>query len=375
MGYDGVMKQICILVALLSLALALFNNGNAAGNQQDPVITDIEEIISQGESASLTTFQRVKDKIEENPKRILPLLLSKANTPGLREADLAIYIWAIGLTRSPKAIDDVIKLSSGKQSEILRGNTYKALASIGGVKAGEYLFNRLKGTSDQRMRYYLLDCLAQIQYGQAIPETVEILEKDPEKYYWQTIFVFGKYGDLAIPFLLEKIGDKDQNTRTNSIMVLGKWLVPAESLEPLKNQFWKEHDPEIRRLILSSIETVNSNLQDVQNFFEEVMHKDQEVNVVRFAEETVSNFDKVKNIIETYKSQKIQDRAAFASEYNKILRSFGKEGDYHVLGAGSIKEDEQRLKRLKEIILQRNSDECFYDYQKVNRIIILNRLI
>ena len=369
------MKQIGVLVALLSLALALFNNANAAGNQQDSVITDIEEIISQGESASLATFQRVKEKIEENPGRVLPLLISKANTPGLPETGLAIYIWAIGLTKSPKAIDDVIKLSSGKHSEILIGNTYKALASIGGEKAGEYLFNRLKETSGQRMRYYLLDCLAQIQYGQAIPETVEILEKDPERYYWQTIFVFGKYGDLAIPFLLEKIGDKDQNTRTNAIMVLGKWLIPTESLEPLKNQFWKEDVPEIRRLILSSIETVDSNLQDVRNFFEEVMHKGQEENVVRFAEETVNNFGKLTSIIETFKSQKIQDRAVFEAEYSEILHSFGKEGDYRLLGAGSVKGDEQKLKRLRERILQRNSDECFYDYQKVNRIIILNRLI
>ena len=158
-------------------------------------------------------------------------------------------------------------------------------------------------------------------------------------------------------------------------MVLGKWLIPTESLEPLKNQFWKEDVPEIRRLILSSIETVDSNLQDVRNFFEEVMHKGQEENVVRFAEETVNNFGKLTSIIETFKSQKIQDRAVFEAEYSEILHSFGKEGDYRLLGAGSVKGDEQKLKRLRERILQRNSDECFYDYQKVNRIIILNRLI
>jgi len=369
------MKPIRILLILFFLAPAFSHSGDAAENQPDPVITDIEEIIAQGESASLQTFERVKNRIQENPEGILPHLLSRANTPRLPEAELAIYIWAIGITKSSEAIDDIIRLSSGKQSEDLIGNTYKALASIGGEKAGEYLYHRLQETSEPRMRYYLLDCLAQIQYRRAIPETTEILGKDPKRYYWQAVFIFGKYGDLAIPFLLKNIGDEDQNTRTNAIMVLGPWLLASESLESLKSQFWKEDNPDIRRLILHAIEAVDADLQDMQSFFEEVMQREPDGNVVRPAREAVRRLEEVQGIIERFRSQKIPNRTAFEAEYGKILDSFGKEGNYHVLGAASTKEDEQRLKKLKQIILQRNSDECFYDYQRVNRIIILNRLI
>ena len=38
-------------------------------------------------------------------------------------------------------------------------------------------------------------------------------------------------------------------------------------------------------------------------------------------------------------------------------------------------QDEPQLKALRERILQRDSDEAFYDYQKVNSIIMRNRLM
>ena len=347
----------------------------AYGNQQDPVIEDIEDIISQGESASFTKFETVKNKIEENPEKILPQLLSKASNPNLPEPNLAIYLWAIGLTKSPKAVDDIIKLSSGRESKLLAGNAYKALASIGGEKAGEYLFKQLDKTSDQMMRYNLLDLLAQMQYKPALPQTIEILRQDPSQYYWQTIFVFGKYGDIAVPFLLEKLGDKDQNIRTNSIIAIGQWLVPGESLIPLKNQFWKESSPQIRGLILSSLEKINTNLTDIQEFSKKVIEKETDENVASFAKETINNASKMANLVEAFRTEKKQDSAAFETEYHKIRNSLGKEGDYEQLSSTSSKSDEAKLKKLRETILRRNSDECFYDYQKINNIIILNRLI
>ena len=44
------------------------------------------------------------------------------------------------------------------------------------------------------------------------------------------------------------------------------------------------------------------------------------------------------------------------------------------LAASSAAEDEPKLKTLRERILQRNSDEAFIDYQRVNDAIIRNRL-
>jgi HEAT repeat protein len=367
------MKALCSWAAVIIFILSTF--GNAVGDQQNSIIKDIEEIISQGESASFKKLEVVKDKIEENPEKILPLLLKKANTSNLPEKDLAIYIWAIGLTKSPKAIDDIIKLSSGKQSEILVVNAYKALAAIGGEKSVEYLFKKLRETSDPMMRFNLLDLLAQLQYKPALPDSIEILKLDPNQYYWRSIFVFGKYGDLAIPFLLQKVNDPNNNIRSNSIMVLGQWLMAQEAILAMKNQFWKESDPEIRRLILSSLERINSSLEDIKAFSQEVLNKERDDKVAQFAKETVNNYEQMSDYMKSFKSKKKNDRALFESEYKKIYSSFGKEGNYDDLGSTSTKADEEKLKRLKEIILQRNSDECFYDYQKVNNIIMLNRLI
>lgn len=67
--------------------------------------------------------------------------------------------------------------------------------------------------------------------------------------------------------------------------------------------------------------------------------------------------------------------ASFKLEYAAIFKAAGVKGDYEKLGACSTVQDEPRLKALRERILQRNSDEAFYDYQKVNEIIMLNRMI
>ncbi len=49
--------------------------------------------------------------------------------------------------------------------------------------------------------------------------------------------------------------------------------------------------------------------------------------------------------------------------------------DIDILRNTSTIKDESRLKRLRERILQRGSDEAFSDHQMVNRIISMNRLL
>ena len=268
-------------------------SSNSLANQQHSVMKDLDDIISQGGSASNEEYEKIKTKIEKEPDTILPQLLSKATNPQLQESKLAIYIWAIGLTKSPKAVDEIIKLSSGKKSELVIGNSYKALASIGNEKAAEHLLKQLDQTTDQMMRYNIMDLLAQIKYSPALPKTIEILRQDPKQLYWQTIFVFGKYGDSAISFLLKKIGDKELNIRTNAIMALGQWLIPTESLKPFKTQFWQENSPQIRGLILSSLAKINTNILDVKSFAQEVIEKETNENVKRFAQETIDNSEKI----------------------------------------------------------------------------------
>jgi len=66
-------------------------------------------------------------------------------------------------------------------------------------------------------------------------------------------------------------------------------------------------------------------------------------------------------------------KSEFDREYSRLYKSAGHEGDYDVLATSSSLEDEPRLKKLRECILLRDSDESFYDYKKVNNIIVFNR--
>jgi hypothetical protein len=251
----------------------------------------------------------------------------------------------------------------------LRINTFNALAAIGGEKAGQFLLNELEKTSGQGERLEILNLLGQIEYEAALPKTIEILRKDPDKYYWQSIFVFGKMGDKAIPFLLSKIDDEDMNIRRNAIMVLGQWLLAPEAIGPFQRRFWVEKEWKIRHLILISLDQMIANPDESKRFFKEVAATDKQPEAKQCAEETLALVGKVEKLIVEFRQKKKPDSAVFDREYAKIYKSGGREGDMQILSVTSSTQDESRLKKLRQRILQRNSDEAFEDYKKINDII------
>jgi len=218
--------------------------------------------------------------------------------------------------------------------------------------------------------------LAQMQYEAALPRTGEILKLDPKEYYWQSIFIFGKMGDKAVPFLIEKINDPDRNVRVNAINVVGAWLLAKESAQPLRERFCKEKAPEMRLLILSALERVTDDPRKIKEFSKKILEKEKEESVRKYARETIDHFDnKLKEDLEAFRRKKRISPAVFAGQYDRIYKSAGKQGFYEIISAASSWEDEPKLKKLRERVLQRNSDECFYDYEKINDIIMFNRLM
>jgi hypothetical protein len=360
-----------LLVAMLILCAA----ADAAAGKAESVIKELDALIARGEAASPAGLEAIKNGIEANSEEILPLLLAKAEAPGLTDENLSIYLWAMGITRAPEAVDHIIRLSAGNNNPMVFQNAHRALALIGGDKAIEFLFRQLQGTTEPTIRYELLDLLAQLHYAPALPAAIDILQQDPDIFYWQSVFVFGKYGDMAVPFLISKITDPGKHVRANAIMALGQWLIAEEAAAPLKKQFWVESDPNIRALILSAIEKISSNVSEIRIFSEEVLQTEKDSNVVRFAVETIGNLEEMQNHIAAFKATKKEDRSLFAAAYQQIYTSLGREGDYKLLAATSSRSDEPQLKKLREVILQRNAEECFYDYQKINDVILLNRLI
>ncbi len=225
------------------------------------------------------------------------------------------------------------------------------------------------------MRYNILNLLAQMQYEAALSKTEEILSKDSRESYLQSIFVFSKMGDKAVPFLLKKIDDKNLNVRINAINVLGQWLLALEAAGPLQDRFWTEKNAEVRSLILSSLERIFTDLAQMQKFYEQVIVQEKDEGLVKFARETIDNMGQMKTDLGTHAKKKQVSADAFQKDYIKLFRSVGKKGSYEALAVSSTVEDEPKLKALRERILQRDSDEAFYDYQKVNNIIMQNRLL
>lgn len=358
---------------VLVILLVIFAGGTC-GSEDPELMADIEKTASLGEDTPEELIESITRRIEAHPSVATRSLLPRLADAKASERQLAVYTWALGLARDPKSVDAIILLAGQTKSELVKGNCLRALATIGGQKSGEFLLSTLDKASDSD-RFDMLDLLAEMQYEAALPKMEEVLKKDPNEYYWQCIFVFGKMGDKAVPFLLKKVSDNDRNVRLNAIGILGQYLIPVEAVQALHDRYWKETDSEIRNIILSSLEVVTPDLNMIRKFSEEVIAKENDKQLVQFARETIENLKKMEEEVDSFRKAKRISAQEFQREYDQLYKSVGKTGDYKVLSVTSSLSDEPKLKKLRERILQRNSDESFYDYQEVNRTILLNRLL
>ena len=358
----------------LAICCTLAASNTTLRAQATDVLSEIERMASPKEKSDPTPSEALVESIEKNPAEVSSSLLSKLKNKKLKEKQITVYVWALGLTKDPSATDTITRLYQQSKSDTIKANCLRALAMIGGKQSGEFLLSTLAATSDKEMRFNILNLLGQMQYEPALPKTEEVLKQDPKDLYWQSIFVFGKMGDLAVPFLMKRISDKDLHIRVNVISVLGNWLIPPEAAKPLQDQFWTEKEAMLRGLILGSLERTMADLSQMKTFFEQVVAKEKDEEVQKFARQTLNNMDHIKTTIVSFSKNKTHSESAFQREYSQLLKSEGKKGDYEALGISSTLEDEPKLKTLRERILQRDSDEAFYDYQKVNEIIMRNRM-
>jgi hypothetical protein len=335
----------------------------------------LQEMSKQGKKAPDSLGKLIVEKIETDPKKAHDLISPKLRDENLPDVDLVVYTWAIGWSRNRDAVPQIIRISDtrGARSAELKRACAAALARLGGEKAGAVLLAQFDKAKDAEERYGLLDLLAQMQYEPALPRTIEILKMDPTPDSWQPVFVFGKMGDAAVPFLLKQINHDERNVRFNAIMILGQWLIPSEAVRPLQQRFWKEDDPEIRILILASLERTTLDLAAIGEFSQEVLAKEQNEKVRTFTQETVDGIPAMAKDLAEFKAKKKPNKAEFERNYAQLERSAGKEGSVHALAVTSSPGDEARLKKLRERILQRDSDEALYDYKDVNMVILGNR--
>lgn len=204
---------------------------------------------------------------------------------------------------------------------------------------------------------------------------LDALKADPKEQYWMVVFTFGPDENGAVPYLMKYIDNENKNIRYNAIMMLGNWMLAYESKEQLKNYYWKEKDPEIKVLLLSCLESLMTNLTESKQYFSSVTAKETDAKAKDYAQETLSLLDKYKTATSDCLKNKEIYPEKFQAEYKLLYDSYGKDGEYENLMKYSTFKDEGVLRRLKERILERESDEALYDYKKVNYIILMNRLI
>jgi len=341
----------------------------------DEIIEKLDLIASGAQADSQELIISVTKLIEFDREGAFTGLNNKFNNRQVTEKQLSIYIWAIGLTENAGAIKTIIKATQKSENKLALRNAYQAVASIGGKQAGDYLLSQLDTISDANTRLEVFNLLGQMQYEPALPKMDEVLKVNAQTMYWQPIFVFGKMGDAAVPYLLTKISDPDINVRSNAIMVLGQWLIPAEAIEPLESLYWEEKDKDVRGLILSSLEVMGTDLDALHEFNTQVISREQDAELVKFASETMDSLKVIKSGSLVPGENKQVSKEAFQAEYDRLYKSAGKDGDYALLSRFSSLDDEPALKKLRERILLRKSEEAFHFYKKVNDILILNRLV
>lgn len=343
--------------------------------QSDHLLADIEKLTTlegpELSAAADSMLNRIKADTAGTITTVLPMLSDTT----VSDKMLGMCITVLGMTESPGVVQNICQVAQDKESADIRSRCWTALARIGTDDAGKCLQNSLNYISDKDHRFEVFNALAQMQYAPALPLTLEILKSDAKEEYWRPIFVYGKMGDAAVPYLLDKIGDDDNNVRFNAIDVLGQWLIAPESATPLEEQFWKEKDPIIRNLILSSLEKISVDQESLLAFMNEVKSKGKDKESKDFAVETIGLIKNMSAQIKPIAAMKTDSREQFEHSYQEIWESYGSQGDYQALMTSSTIDDEAALKKLRERILQRNSDESFYDYGKINDIISLNRIL
>ena len=328
-----------------------------------------------GGQASPSVYQKLAEEIEKSPEDASKALLTRLGEKNLNDEQLVHYIWALSIAKTPAAVGPIIKLYEQTASTSVKLNCLRALAQIGGKKAEKHLLSVLESSKDENMRFGLLSYLAQMQSEAILPKTEDILHKSPKEYYWQSYFVYGKIGDKAVPFLLKRIDDKDTNVRTHAIGTLGTWLVSLDAAKPLQERFWNEPEAELRSLILGSLPNIVVNQAELKSFCEKVAAKEKDQSLAKLARQIAEATAKTKASVDSAIKGKHASKDAFQQEYDKLFKSMGKKGSYETLEKSSTANDEPALKALRERILQRDSDEAFHDYRKVNRIIVQNRMI
>jgi len=334
---------------------------------------DLDRMAASSKEPPAALLKRLYKKIQSDRNGAAAQLLPELKNPKINERTLAVYVWALGLAGKREDVPAIIECFKQNKNQLVKDNCLVALGEIGGDEAGAFLLAQLDATTDGKQRFNILNLLAQMQYEKALPQTLPLLKLD-EKESWQAIMVFGKYGDKGVPLLMSQINNPDAKIRFRALVLLNFETATAAKAA-VQARYWEESDPHIRHYMLHMLEKITPDWNETVSFSKAVIAKEKDPDVLKYAKETIANTESIKSDVDKFRDQKKVSEQEYKENYQQLYDSRGKEGDYRSLRKYSSIKDEDSLKKLRERILQRNSDEAFYDYEKVSMTIYFNRLL
>jgi hypothetical protein len=362
---------LCFLSATRAQAETASPLGDPKG-----ILKDLNTLAKQGEDdADEDLMSSVRQRVLENPGEACSTLLAALKGAKPNDKACAMYIWALGLTKDPRIAEDIMKVAAATKTELVKVNAYAALGGIGGQAVSDFLLRELDKQQGDHTHVMLLIVLAELKCSEILPKTEKLLASRKDDAGWQQRFVFGKLGDVAVPFLLTKVDDADPVIRQNAIGLLGMWLMAPEAAKAIQGRYTQEKDPHSRQVIVLALERVQLDTDALLRFYREIAATEKDNAVSACIREAISLIESLPKNLASYQAEKEVDAVTFEKEFAKLDASSGSEGDLKTLRQCSSAEDEPKLKMLREHILRRNSDEAFYDYEKVNSIIYSNRVL
>jgi hypothetical protein len=232
------------------------------------------------------------------------------------------------------------------------------------------LLSVLNQSTDSHDRLETLQVLARMRYVPALPAIADSLAKGqwPE---WVPVYLYGQMGDTAVPFLLSRIDDNNPHLRHNAVLVLGQWLIPPEAAPAFEQRYWKEPDPEIRRLLIAGLKDLVSDFEKQHSLAETILATEQDQETNRLAREWRDGIVTMGQTVAAAKAKKKQSSVVLDEEIQAYLRS--EFLDFEAVLNASTVADEPRLKEIRAEKLAGAGPQNYGHVARLNRIILINR--
>ena len=342
-------------------------------------------VLKMSESTPGTELEEMVKSAEENGKAVADAVVSRLKKKDVKDEDKFRYAWILGVAEQPSSVPALVEIATcANPTSMLYHAASQALARIGGDEVGAFFlknYRQNKAKMDEEHRFDAMQTLAMVRYAPALKDAEEFLHVDPARYYWQVYFIFGFFDELAVPMLCEKLNDSDEQVRANALGAI-RFLMPdsAELTKALMKRLEAEKDPDIRYQL---VETLEWNLlgqgekgrHELKETFRKLLKSEaKDSTAAKFMKETVAS---KADVPEDMRAKFKADADKFNAAYKTILDSGvhfsrNREASQDIVYCAT-QSDIPKLKELRRRALYRQSDECFYDYRALTRVIQMVR--